>query len=371
MKVAIFHDYIGSIGGAERLVLTLARALRADVITTDFDENALISLGFQDVKVISLGPLIQKTPIKQVHASLKFFYSDLPGYDFYIFSGNWAHYAAYRHKPNLWYCHTPVRIFYDLRKWILGRQKNPFLWFTVWIWISVHGWFDRQAARQVDAIITNSKNTQDRIRRFYSAEAKIIYPPIPVTKFRFIESGEFWLSVNRLYPEKRIHLQIEAFRGMPGEQLKIAGGHPDKTIVHHYLGNLSDLPPGVTILGSVTDEELADLYGRCRGFVATAIDEDFGMAPVEAMSAGKPVVAVREGGYCESVLDGVTGKLVDADPESISQGVQDITRKGCESFRDDCRKRAELFDERIFEAKMREQIGDLLRLPEFSASIKK
>lgn len=369
MKVAIFHDYFGAIGGAERLVLTLARALNADVITTDFDKNSISNLGFEDVTVISLGPLFQISPFKQIQASWKFFSCNVPGYDFYIFSGNWTHYAAHSHTPNLWYCHTPVRAFYDLKDWVLGRHKNPFLWLIAWSWISIHGWFDQQAVTRVNAIVANSENTRRRIHQFYKRDAFIIYPPISTKKFRYIETGQFWLSVNRLYPEKRIDLQIDVFRKMPEEKLIIVGGHSEKAARDRYLGDLSDLPPNISVLGSVSDEVLADLYGRCKGFICTAMDEDFGMTPLEAMSAGKPVVAVCEGGYCESVEDGITGKLVDADVDSIVKGMEKIARAGFESYRIACRKRAELFDEDVFEAKMREQIEYVTNISKGSKSL--
>ena len=90
MKIAIFHDYIGAIGGGEKLILTLARGLGADVITTDVDQDSLQKMGFEDVKVISLGRMIQLAPLKQICASLRFAMCNFSGmYDFFIFSGNW------------------------------------------------------------------------------------------------------------------------------------------------------------------------------------------------------------------------------------------------------------------------------------------
>src|SRR3989304_1638601 len=93
MKIAIFHDYIGAIGGGEKLVLTLARGLGADVITSDVDKDSVEKMGFEDVNIISLGETIKLPPLKQIHASLKFGMCDFSNeYDFFIFSGNWAHY---------------------------------------------------------------------------------------------------------------------------------------------------------------------------------------------------------------------------------------------------------------------------------------
>ena len=131
MKVAIFHDYFGAIGGGERIVLLMAKLLDADIITTDTE--ALRKMD-PEARVISLGPTIKYRGYKQIAASLKFYYCDFSDdYDFFIFSGNWAHYAAHRHHPNMWYCHTPVRAFYDLydvfmrRLDIISRQE-----FRIW-----------------------------------------------------------------------------------------------------------------------------------------------------------------------------------------------------------------------------------------------
>lgn len=114
MKIAIFHDYIDTIGGGEKLVLTLARELGADVITTDIDTDSIRNMEFGDVNIISLGKTVKLPPLKQISASYKFAMCDFSDkYDFFIFSGNWAPFAAKAHRPNLLYSHTPIRVFYD------------------------------------------------------------------------------------------------------------------------------------------------------------------------------------------------------------------------------------------------------------------
>ncbi len=103
--------------------------------------------------------------------------------------------------------------------------------------------------------------------------------------------------MNRLYPEKRIELQIEAFRRMPEENLVVVGGFAKGDHASRYAENLiKNLPPNARFLGEVTEEELQDLYARCRGLVCTALNEDYGLTPLEAMASGKPVIAIDEGG---------------------------------------------------------------------------
>lgn len=356
MKVAIFHDYIETIGGAERLVLTLSRALDADIITTSVNPDCIRKIGFSGERIISLGPLVQDAPFKQMHATMRFALSRFDGYDFYIFSGNWSHYAAANHRPNLMYCHTPVRIFYDLKDYFLRNQKTVGHRMLARAWISLHGHLDRRSIDNIDMIVVNSRNTRNRVKKYYNKDAVLIYPPIAAHKFKYISKGSYWLSVNRLYPEKRIPLQIEAFRKMPEEELRIVGWYSESSLNRRYLSYLHDKPSNVAFLGDVSDDTLADLYGRCKGLICTSIDEDFGMAAVEAMAAGKPVIAVAEGGYMESIIDGVTGSLVAASADRLAEAVKAISLKGDDCYKDACRKRAVLFDEEMFVSRIRDII---------------
>ncbi|WP_333786615.1 glycosyltransferase, partial [Methanomethylovorans sp.] len=215
MKVAIFHDYIGAIGGGEKLVLTLAKGLGADVITTDVDVNSVIKMGFESVNIISLGKTLKVPPLKQIDASFKFATCDFSeNYDFFIFSGNWAFFAAKKHKPNVYYCHTPTRAFYDLYN-VYRKNQSVFVSLPFVIWVRIHRKISEYYLTHVSRIVTNSMNTQKRIQKYFCRDSVIIYPPVDTSRFEYKEYGDFWLSVNRLYPEKRVELQIDAFREMP------------------------------------------------------------------------------------------------------------------------------------------------------------
>lgn len=348
MKIAIFHDYIGAIGGGEKLVLTLARSLKADIITTDVDNDSIIKMGFEDVKIITLGNTIKLPPLKQVSASYKFAicnFSD--AYDFFIISGNWAPFAAKKHKPNLYYCHTPARAFYDLYDSFLQRQPS-FAKPLFMLWVAIYKSIYEYYVKKVEKIIVNSINTQSRVIRYHHRNAEIIYPPIDVSKHKFKQYGDFWLSVNRLYPEKRIELQIEAFRLMPNEKLIIVGGYAEGDRAAKYVKKIKkDIPENVEIRGSISEKELIYLYDNCKGFIATAMDEDFGMTPVEAMASGKPVIAVNEGGYLESVINGKTGMLIRPNVSNIINAINIISIDPVK-YRDACEEQAKKFDIFIF-----------------------
>lgn len=360
MKIAIFHDYIGAIGGGEKLVLTLARGLGADVITTDVDEDSIKKMGFEDVKVISLGETIKLPPLKQISASLRFAMCNFSKeYDFFIFSGNWAHFAARKHKPNLYYCHTPVRAFYDLYDVFLQRQFF-ITKFSFMVWVALHRPICEYYMKYVKNIVANSKNTRLRIKKYLHRDSDVVYPPIDTSKYNFKEFGDFWLSVSRLYPEKRVELQIEAFKAMPEEKLIIVGGYAEGDHASKYAEKIkNNLPKNVEMRGSVAEKELIELYSRCKGLIATAMDEDFGMTPVEAMASGKPVVCVREGGYSESIVNGVTGMLVEPKAKDIKNAIN-IISVNPERYRRICEEHADKFDIHLFIKNMREKINATL-----------
>jgi glycosyltransferase involved in cell wall biosynthesis len=353
LNILLFHDSFDSVGGAGRVAATIARAFDAQIASTNVDDAVLRDLGINRDAVHDLGTVAHGAPLGPIESSILFKKAHFSGFDTYIFSGNWAIYASYKHKPNVYYCHTPCREFYDLKSYALASQTNLPKKAIAWAWTTAHARFDGRAVQQVDQILANSVNVQDRIRRYYKRESEVVYPPIRTEKYRTKEFGDFWLSVNRLYPEKRVELQIETFRRLPDEQLLIVGGFSSRDVsLSRYHKIFDDMPRNVKILGWVQEDELLELYAKCRGVLFTALDEDFGMVAVEAQASGKAVVGVNEGGLQETVISGVTGFLKNPDPGSLAAAVSCVSKEP-ERYRDACIENARRFDEDIFVAKMR------------------
>lgn len=360
VKIAIFHDYIGIIGGAEKLVLTLARYMKADIITTDVDQKSVNMMGFEDVKIISIGKTIKLPIFKQISTSIKFSLCNFSkNYDFFIFSGNWSIFGSKKHKPNMYYCHTPMKLFYDLYESI--GHESSIIKCIVKIWVLFHRYFYEQYLKHIDAIVANSKNTQLKIQKYLSRDSEVIYPPINCSIYQFKEIGGFWLSVNRLYPEKRIELQTETFRLMPNEKLIIVGSYSEGDYAAKYARTImKNLPTNVEIRSTISEKELIDLYSRCKGFISTSRDEDFGMAAIEAMASGKPIICTKEGGYIETVLEGKTGLLVKPNVKDLLQAVK-ILSKNSQQYEKACKEQAKNFDTSVFVTHMKEKIDHMFQ----------
>ena len=365
MKVCIFHDYIGELGGAEKVVFTLARYFKGLVITTELNRNSVEKAGYTDIKIESLGTPPGLPPFKQFTASILFSGASIDhDFDVYISSGNWAHYSALKYHPNIYYCHTPTRAFFEGKKRMIENQKSLFRKMAAYLWATVHKSFEVYNIRKnIDYIISNSKNVQNRVKSAYNLDSTIIYPPIPTEKYRFETLGDYWLSVNRLYPEKRIEMQLEIFRRLPEEKLKIVGGYSKTGLVAEYaMKCIKDAPENVEFIGEVTENELIKLYANCRGLITTAIDEDFGMTPVEAMASGKVAVVVDEGGYRESVIHNETGWLLPANITTFVTLIKKLTDNVLLDKKMKCIERARKFDTKIFCRKVETVIKNFIEM---------
>ncbi|MCL4404101.1 glycosyltransferase, partial [Patescibacteria group bacterium] len=315
MKTAVLPHALDHIGGAEILALTLARGLGADVYTTNVDPERIAACGFTDVlpRIRSIGRLPARAPFRQQLALWRFRRLNLAGrYDRVVIASDWAIGAAVRNHPNLWYVHGPLNELWEFRDQVRAETLAGWMRPLFDIWTHFNRFIVKRYARRVDRWVCNSENVQGRIARIFGTTAPVVHPPIPTAAYRYAPPRGYWLSVNRLVGHKRIEVQLEAFRQMPERRLVIVGSYEEGTRqFEEYKKRLEELaPPNVSFRHWVPDAELRRLYADCIGFIATSEREDFGMAAVEAMASGKPVVAPGDGGYRESVIDGKTGLLL-------------------------------------------------------------
>lgn len=328
-KIAIFHNYLDNIGGAEMVTLTLAKELKADIYTTNIDLEKIEKMGFKDLKIFSIGKVPINAPFKQQFASLRFLFLNLKNkYDLYIISGDWAYTGSYKNTSCIYYVHSPIREIWDsyeyARKFIV-----PFYFRPVFdIWVFINRILNKKIINNITKFIANSENVKIRIKKYWNKESIVINPPIDCLKFNNTENknDRYWLSVNRLFSNKRIEMQLEAFKKMPDKKLIIVGSYEKSKHFQKYANKIkSNCPKNVEILHWVHEEDLIKLYKNCTGFITTSKDEDFGMSAVEAMAAGKAVIAPNEGGYTESVVHKKTGLLIDEiSPDKIVEAIYEI-----------------------------------------------
>lgn len=297
--VALVHDYLNQRGGAERVVLELAAMFpRAPLYTSLYRPESTFP-GFRALDVRT-SPL-QRLPVDRRFRALLPLYpaafralGELDAELVLSSSSGWAH--AVRTSPRAFhavYCYTPARWLYGQYMGSASAQRAlaPFA--------GALRRLDARAARRADLYIGISRLVSDRIRRVYGREAPVVYPPVDVARFAPSPRGERLLVVSRLLAYKRVDLVVDAAT-RAGLGLDVVGDGPALADLRRRAG------PTVRFHGRLPDADITELFQCCRAFCLPGA-EDFGITPVEANAAGKPVVAFAGGGALETVVDGVTG----------------------------------------------------------------
>src|SRR3989344_485737 len=362
-KIAIFHNSLDNIGGAEIVDLILARELNADIYTTNIDGEMIKKMGYDDVlpRIFSIGKVPLNAPLRQELINWRFRKLDLKKkYDFYFIAGDWAMSGAVKNKPNLWYVFSPTREIWDLKDFV---KKIDVPWFLKWLfdtWVLIRRHFFRRDIRHVEKIISTSKNVQKRMKEYFNLNSKIIYPPVETSKFKYRKNGDYWLSVNRLIDHKRVDMQLKAFSKLPNEKLIIVGSYEQSRHFRKHANKIKKISPkNVEIMSWISENELIELYANCKGFITTSMNEDFGVTPIEAMASGKPVIAPNEGGYKETIIDGKTGILIDnINVDKLVDAIKMMSeelrsKKNQIKYKEACQEQAKKFDTKILIKKIK------------------
>src|SRR5215211_1644852 len=319
-RVALVHDFLLDVRGAERVFLAMCDIWPdADIWTAVYDEEG--TEGRFAHRNISTSFLQRLRPTARTFRALLPFYPsavesfDLSGYDLVVSSSSaWAHAVICdEHTVHTSYCHNPFRYAWNDRDRTLAERPDPisramlralFRRWRQWDWI---------AAQRVDRYIANSYATRERIARYFGRDSRVVYPPVDTGRFAPGPVGEHYLVLSELMPHKRIEIAVRAFTKL-GLPLMVAGDGPEARRLRRMAG------PTVKFAGRVTDAAAARLLASCRALVVPAVEE-FGIAAVEAQAAGRPVLAVHAGGMQETVIDGVTGRFWDGDATALAEAV--------------------------------------------------
>jgi glycosyltransferase involved in cell wall biosynthesis len=278
---------------------------------------------------------------------------DLSEYDL-IFSSSSGYAKGVRRRRNaihVCYCHTPMRWVWRYDDYVarerFGRLERTLLPALLW---PLKQW-DLRAARQPNYYIANSRLVADRIKKIYGREAHVIPPPIDVNRFHMSnEIDDYYLVLSRLMPYKRIDLAIEACKRL-NRRLIVIGDGPDR----QRLEKLGD--DRIEFLGRQPDKIVNYYAARCRALLFPG-EEDFGMAPLEANAAGRPVIAYRAGGAVETVEENVTGVFFDQ-PSSVSLAEAIEKFEGLRFDQYTLRRHAEKFDRSVFTFRVLQFLGSV------------
>jgi glycosyltransferase involved in cell wall biosynthesis len=309
MKVALVHDYLNQMGGAERVVIALHEIFPDAPIYTSIYDPARVDPVFQkmDIRTSFMQNLPMVTKHHQPYLPLYPFAMekfDLRGYDL-VLSSSSAFGKGVITRPetmHICYCHTPMRWCWNYEEYVerehLGRVARTVLPFLI---TKLRTW-DQISAMRVDHFIANSPIVADRIRKYYRREAIYIPPPVEASRFAFdptTEAENYFLILSRLVPYKRVDLAIEACNQLQ-LPLVIIGDGRDLPRLRRIAG------PTIRFLGKLPDQEVLHYYSHCRAFIFPG-EEDFGITPLEAQACGRPVIAYGAGGALATIVDGVTG----------------------------------------------------------------
>ncbi len=372
-RVAIVHDYLNQYGGGERVVEAMAEIWpEADIFTSIYDKKLMsgwLKIPAEKIKTNFISKLpfhdyLQKHYFFAYPAAFRF--QDVGDVDIVISSSSYS--AKFVKVPkgaiHICYLHTAPRFLWgydtELEKYYhrpFDKFLAPFYKIAVPLIKKPLKFFDYKVAQSIDFFVANSKEVQKRIKEHYHRDSTVIYPPVDVGRFANriknqesrIKNGYF-LVVSRLGGYKKVDAVVHAFNNL-GLPLKIVGMGPQ----FEYLKSIAK--DNVELLGRISDEEVTKLVEGCQAVIFPTY-EDFGIVPVEAMAAGKSVIAYAKGGALESVVEGKTGEFFS---QQTPDAIIDIVKKFDSSKYSPrtCRQRAEKFSKEEFKRKMKEFVEEI------------
>lgn len=323
MRVALVHDWLVTMGGAERVLEEIAKMYPDAPIYTGVVDPKTLSPYLKTRQIIPT--LVQKWPqatrfYNRYLPLLMYGFEqlDLSQYDLVISSSAAVAKGVVTRAETLHvsYVHTPMRYAWDLyhdyqrleARGISRKLMGPvFHYMRLW---------DRVSADRVDVLIANSRTVQARIQKHYRRSAVVIHPPVSVSRYALTETlGDYYLVLSRLVSYKRIDLAIDACNALK-LPLWVAGDGPERARLKRRAG------PTIRFLGSVADSDLAALMAKAKALLFPG-EEDFGIVPVEMQAAGRPVIAFNRGGIRDTVMPERTGILFpDQTAEALMRAIE-------------------------------------------------
>ena len=354
-KIAIAHDFLTKIGGAEKVLLVLHELFPdAPIYTTVYDEERTKNV-FSGCKIITSS--LNKLP-RAIRNRTKLLLPFLPRaveeFDFSEFdivissSNSFIHGVITSPKTfHLCYCHSPMRYAWDYTNEYLKENKVGFGLKGLFVRNILHKvriW-DKISSPRADSWIANSENVKTRIKKYYNFDSKVLFPPAPVENISMNNdiADEYYLIVSRLEPYKKIELAISAFNDLKKPLIIIGEGS--------YFGHLKAMAhQNIEFLGWQSNKSVYEYMRNARALIFPG-EDDAGITPLESMACGRPVIAYNRGGAKECILQGKTGLLFDKPTsESLKENVLELEKNILDFSPKSCRERAEEFSTENFKS---------------------
>ncbi|TSC93414.1 MAG: group 1 glycosyl transferase [Candidatus Berkelbacteria bacterium Licking1014_7] len=364
LRVAIVHEILTQMGGAERVLKEFLEIFPQATIYTLIYNSDVCGQTFGKYKIIT--SWLQKLPFsKKIYKKLLPFYPNvienwnLKNYDLVISLTSALVKGVKKRNPHqihICYCNTPTRYLWIDKNFYLETSVPKILRPLLDLYLPYLKKWDFRASQRPDFYIANSREVQKRIKSIYGRESIVIYPSVETELFLpKTKKQDYYLMGGRLVPYKKYDIAIKAFNQMPEKKLIIAGAGSDR----NRLEKLA-ISENISFLDRVPDNRLVSLYQNARAYIFPAL-EDFGITPLEAMSAGTPVIAYKKGGALETVIEGKTGIFFDRQNyQNVISAIKIFEKKKFSS--QECRERALQFTPEQFRMKIKDFIKLKLRM---------
>jgi len=362
MKVALIHDFLNVLGGAERVLKSLSKIYPEAPIYTLFVNRKNIGDFLSDKKIVtsSLQKKAEFLGFRNKYL-LPFLAKAVEEFDFkdydVVISSQSAWTKGIITKPetiHISYCHTPTRFLWtESSQYLNQHHLDPIRRYFVKKMLYRARIWDMLASDRVDYYLANSKITQKRIKKYYRQDSKVIYPPVNIEKFSpSLNKKDYFLIVSRLSPYKQIDLAVKAFNQLGLPLIIVGEGEQKKELQQMAKSNIK-------ITGYLSDKEMVKYYQEARALIFPTFDEDFGLTPVEAQSCGTGVIAAGRGGSTETIIEGKTGEFFrKATPKSLIKAVERFINNEKKYKPDEIITQAEKFSENHFIKNIKEFVGN-------------
>ncbi|OGE79776.1 MAG: hypothetical protein A2660_00680 [Candidatus Doudnabacteria bacterium RIFCSPHIGHO2_01_FULL_45_18] len=356
MKIALVHEFLNQLGGAERVLLNFLEiwpdAEIHVILYSAENTDRQFEKYKKQISFLDKFPGVHSHPRLFLPLMAKAIESfDFSDYDLVLSdSSSFAKGAKAKGKLHICYCHTPTRFLWTDPDY-LSRQPYPvlFRWLGKFFLPKLKRW-DLAAAQRPTFFIANSVNVQNRIKTFYGRDSVVIPPPVDTQFFRQTSSKQdYFFTASRLEPYKKIEVVIAAFNELRW-RLKIAG---TGTIIDKLQVMAKS---NIEFLGRVSDEDLRQYYSESRAFIFPTV-EDAGIMILEAAACGTPVIAYRAGGALETIIQGTTGEFFNEQtPQSLITALRNFYPAQYQS--QTIRQHALRFDKKNFQQKIKAYVEE-------------